>query len=127
MANYMEEVAKLLGIEMGEEFKVYGQDETYMWVNAGLFNTESGMENKKILYDLITGERHIIGHWWTPLKGDMFSYVAKDGKIYSELWEGTTFNIMLYKLNNCYKTKTEAEYNRDKWISFYASDEVLEV
>lgn len=127
MANYMSEVAKMLGVELGEEFKIYGSDGTYLWVNTGLFDVDAGTENKKLLYDLLTGQRHIIGHWWTPSKGDMFSYVAKDGKIYSELWEGTTFNIMLYKINNCYKSKTEAEWNRDKWITFYASDEVLEV
>lgn len=32
-----------------------------------------------------------------------------------------------YKLGNCYRTKAEAEFNRDKWMAFYASDEVLEV
>ncbi len=35
--------------------------------------------------------------------------------------------VNFYKIGNCYKTKEEAEANIDKWISFYASDEVLEV
>ena len=34
---------------------------------------------------------------------------------------------MLYKLGNFYRTAEEAEANRDKWVAFYASDEVLEV
>ena len=37
----MKEVAKLLGVELGEEFKIKGYDRTYKFINDGLFDCHS--------------------------------------------------------------------------------------
>ena len=51
----------------------------------------------------------------------------KNGTIKQYTWTDRTLDYSLYKLGNCYRTEEEAESNRDKWVTFYASDEVLEV
>lgn len=64
---------------------------------------------------------------WKPSEGDKYWYVSSDGSVDYYSWTDDTMDFLAYKLGNCYKTEREAEANRDKWIAFYASDEVLEV
>ena len=54
----MKEVAQLLGVELGEKFKIKGYDRTFRFTNDGLFDYKS-KEMKFILYKLLKGEREI--------------------------------------------------------------------
>lgn len=127
MANYMVEVAKLLGVEFGEEFRTDVCIGPFYISHEALYGVNDGIKQDGVLRALLSGKQRIIKYCDTPCYGDTFYYVAKNKKVYCELWEDTTFNLILNKIGNCYKSKQEAEVNRDKWISFYASDEVLEV
>ena len=84
MANYMAEVAKMLGVESERNYWKPKFCECYWMVNQ---------------------YGNAVGLAWIDGYGDNFNY----------------------KLGNCYRTREEAEANRDKWVAFYASDEVLEV
>ena len=56
--------------------------------------------------------------------------IEKDGDIREIEWHPCRYmsnHVNRYKLGNCYRTREEAEANRDKWVAFYASDDVLEV
>lgn len=64
---------------------------------------------------------------WKPSYKETFYFVAQNGIVMSDMWYEHAFNLMAHKLGNCYRTKEEAEANRDKWITFYVSDEILEV
>jgi hypothetical protein len=133
MANYMVEVAKMLGVELYEEFQICGNGK------ATVKLTESGLEivtNLGKLIDnaecvcltkLLTGGYIIKRKPWKPLKGEVFYAVAPVGTIDHYIGTNAPGAYSLYKLGNCYKSKEEAEADRDKWVSFYASDEVLEV
>ena len=57
----MKEVANILGVELGEEFKIKGCDRTYRFTIYGLFDCHSN-EAKYTLYFLLTGKYEIEKH-----------------------------------------------------------------
>ena len=81
MANYMAEVARLLGVE----------------------------------------RRH------KPILDQVYYSVKPNGNLDWNVWDNDEIDLNFYILGNCYLIREEAEADRDKWINFYASDEVLEV
>ena len=61
--NYMKQVAEMLGVELGEEFKVKGNNEhnKYKFTDTDLvYDSESEMPAIVTLYDLLKGEDEII-------------------------------------------------------------------
>ena len=127
MANYMAEVAKLLGVELGECFEVYKCDGVYFLENSGLYEIPSGFTAENVLIKLLSGEYHIKRKPWKPNDNEEFYVVISDGDVRHKYWDDCATCKNYYKLGNCYSTKEEAEASRDKWLAFYASDEVLEV
>lgn len=133
MANYMAEVAKMLGVKLGEEFQIISNGK------ATVKLTEDGLEIVTILGKLIDNAEYICltklltGRYEIkrkPLKlkkDDFYWNVRLDGEPVLTRWLDDIIDFNNYKLGNCYRTKEEANQNRDKWLSFYASDEVLEV
>ena len=133
MANYMAEVAKMLDVKLGEEFQIVVNGK------ATVKLTEDGLEIVTIIGKLIDNAEHICltklltGRYEIkrrPLKlkkNDFYWNVRLDGEPVLTRWLDDIIDLNNYKLGNCYRTKVEAEQNRDKWIAFYASDEVLEV
>ena len=125
MANHMAEVAKMLGVELGEEFKCYGEDYIYWFTDKGLMC--NGCEASYILSLLLEGQIEIKRKPWRPKTNELFWFVLQNGNIDVCYRKHAWFDTILYKIGNCYKTDEDAKVNRDKWIAFYASDEVLEV
>ena len=135
--NYMAEVAKLLGVELGEVFNITIKDNH----DIGIKLTNDGIEivnyiivgtfkenvEDIILSKLLKGEVIIKRKSCKPKDDEMFYVILSDGDVRHKYWDDCATCKNYYKLGNCYYTKEEAEANRDKWLSFYASDEVLEV
>lgn len=139
MANYMAEVAKMLGVELGEVFTIEVPSHPNYHVEAffrvdGLGFTKCNVPGEElwlphVLKHLITGTYTIKRKPWKPVYGDCYWAVSAHPTEYFHYlkWEGNVSDYSNYKLGNCYRTRKEAEVNRDKWSRFYASDEVLEV
>ena len=137
MINHMPEVAKMLGVELGEEFEIVFPEPcschaTAMFTDEGvrIINTDVyDIYNFKayVLRDLCTGAYGIKRKPWKPKEGESYYVVETNGSIGVEEWWSETMDMNYYKLGNCYRTREEAEANRDKWVAFYVSDEVLEV
>lgn len=133
MANYMAEVAKMLGVELGEKFEISNNGKAIVKL------TENGLEIVTILGKLIDNAEHICltklltGKYeiqrkpWKPKKDSFYWNVRQNGELALVRWLDDIDDLNNYKLGNCYKTKEEANRNYAKWIVFYASDEVLEV
>jgi hypothetical protein len=131
--NYMKEIAKMLGVELGEEFEVNG------YINTIFRISERGLESYRsdwwtsdvsacvILQSLLTGHDTIKRKPWCPSEGGLYWHIDVFGNPVLTRWAGHSCDFVLYKVGNCYKTEADAKTNRDKWISFYSSDEVLEV
>ena len=125
--SYMEEVAKMLGVELGEYFKIYRCDDLYFLTYDGLYNNESGFKADVMLSGLLSGKYKINRRPCRPQEDEKYYVVLCDGSISLRYWEDCASQINYYKIGNFYRTHQEAEANRNKWIEFYASDEVLEV
>lgn len=136
--NHMKEVAKMLGVELNEEFDVHF-DNSNVYMKAQL--TENGFKvndtnmlalvpnsSIRVFEMILCGLATIKRKPWKPkYNEDYWAVTAIDGALTHNIWKNCWIDITYYKLGNCYRTEQEAETNSEKWISFYASDEVLEV
>ena len=134
MANYMKDIAKMLGVELGETFEAEVNGNV---VEAKITPNDicvlSGPEcwanhnSSVLLRGLLRGHYTIRLKPWKPHYRQEYYSVGPGGVLEPGTWLNDFIDVVMYKLGNCYRTPQEAEANRDKWIAFYASDEVLEV
>ena len=130
MANYMAEVARLLGVEIGEEFEC-NDGTRCVFTSGGSFIVKHRVSNNDasnhILADLLMGVLTIKSKPWRPKYGEDYYCIGEYGQVIKNRCENCWMDIMYYKVGNCYRTKDQAIVNIHKWESFYESDEVLEV
>ena len=117
--NLIPEIAHMLGIELGEEFKVKGEDElTYRFDSDGLKLThDSGIELAQIsanvaFVDLVNGKDEIIKLPWKPKKGDTyfsFELLGDTWIVASSIWGGFPNEYALLDKGWVYKTCAEAQ------------------
>ena len=131
--NYMPEVAKMLGVEIGEEFYIKElpdirctiyNDGLYLYPIQDCICTVPSCD--VTLARLLKGVITIRRKPWRPKLGEKYwCFTMEEGPICNQ-WSDIWMDVVYYKFGNCYKTKEEAEANIDKWAEFYKSDEVLE-
>lgn len=133
MANYMKDVAKMLGVELGEEF-LCSDGHNYVLETYGLACTDFKHQEHSIVFGtrdklspILTGTYTIKKKPWKPHYREEYYSIGPGGVLEPGRWLNDFIDVAMYKLGNCYRTPQEAEANRDKWIAFYASDEMLEV
>lgn len=117
--NLIPEIAKMLGVEIGEEFKVKGEDElTYRFDSDGLKLThDSGIELAKIsaniaFVDLVNGKDEIVKILWRPKKGDVyytFELLGDKWVIRSLWWGGFPNEYALLDKGWVYRTCEKAQ------------------
>ena len=138
MANYMADVAKLLGVEIGEEFEIQypspcSVKTTAMFSDDGfkVVHTDAMILQpywkEAALHGLLNGTLGIKHKPWKPKFDEDYYSIGVDGCSEHGTWMNDFLDYTLYKIGNCYKTIEEARANRNKWGKFYDSDEVLEV
>ena len=121
--NLIPEIARMLGVEIGEEFKIKGKGKeefTYRFDSDGLKVThDSGIELAKIvanvaLVDLVNGKDEIVKLPWRPKEGEKYW-----GFWYSQLndawlvvlytWSNNPEDFAFYKAGWVFHTKKEAK------------------
>lgn len=117
--NLIPEIAKMLGVELGEEFKIKGEDElmTYRFSSDGLQVTygdgiEIPISTNLAFVDLVNGKDEIIKLPWKPKKGDAcFSFALLGNKwvVGSLDWGGFPSEYALLDKGWVYRTKEEAQ------------------
>lgn len=132
--NYMETIAQMLGVELGEQFKVYALET--LWGKITLSDKGvvlcdpdwcGGMSASAVLEGLLTGALTPKHQLWKPIFGERYYYYDSDERsIYDTECHGEMMDLTLYKIGNCYRTREAAEANKDKWKEFYESDKVWE-
>ena len=125
--NYMEQVAKMLGVEIGEYFQITCNPNYFFLCYDGLVCNESGHMVNGVLNDLLIGKLKIKRKPWKPHHGDTYYCISSQGCVLEEKWYGDVIDTLYYKLGNCYKTRDVAEPHCDRWLAFYKSDDVLEI
>lgn len=116
--NLIPEIARMLGVEIGEEFKVKGREYIFHFVNNGLiaYRTDGSVlpyENclTHFLW-LINGEEEIVKIPWKPKKGDAyytFEIFRCKWVVRSLWWTGAPCSYALLDKGWVFRTKEEAE------------------
>lgn len=119
--NLLPEIAKMLGVELGEEFKVEGRKElTYRFVSAGLKLTyDNSVELSEIATNiafvaLVKGEEEIIKLSWKPKLNERywtFMSSLEGGKLYvlNYMWDNSVIDVALHKVGWVFRTCEEAQ------------------
>lgn len=121
MANLIPKIAELLGVELGEEFKIKGYDGLiYKLTDAGLeLTTVDGQKTKWFdhgaLNSLLKGKMEIVKLPWKPREGQtVYSFYARGISSVLEVirfvWVGSVVSHQaLVKAGWVYRTRAEAE------------------
>ena len=114
--NLIPQIAQMLGVELGEEFKVEGDNRTYWFDLDGLHSGEYVAEDEDdaMLHDLLCGEVEIVKLPWKPKQDETFytfGIHATENKwvVVSVKWWDNVKNLALYKIGWVYRSQAEAE------------------
>lgn len=114
--NLIPEIAKMLSVELGEEFKVEGDNRTYWFDLDGLHSGEYVAEDEDdaMLHDLLCGEAEIIKISWKPKLNERywtFMSSLEGGKLYvlNYMWDNSVIDVALHKVGWVYRTQEEAK------------------
>ena len=118
--NLIPEIAQMLGVELGEEFKIKGYDGlTYKLTDNGLeLATVDGQKTKWFdhgaLNSLLKGKMEIVKLPWKPKKGERYwtfdTVVLGDALcIVRYMWDGDFNELTKLKTGWVYRTRAEAE------------------
>ncbi len=120
--NLIPEIAEMLGVELGEEFKIEGREYIFHFVDNGLVacrtdGSELRRENclAHFLW-LINGEEEIVKLPWKPKFGE--KYYSFGGRYIGDpsiwivvdvIWNGLAYDVAMLDKGWVYRTREEAE------------------
>lgn len=117
--NLIPQIAKMLGVELGEEFKIKGYDGlAYQFVDYGLklsFQNDIGMTaipTNVALVNLLNGNDEIVKLPWKPKKGDVYFTFGRLGDkwvVRSLWWGGFPEEYALLDKGWVYRSEKEAQ------------------
>lgn len=121
--NLIPEICKMLGVELGEEFKVVskeGNEQICNFTMAGLFehdNKESGSYNKELLAEIVCNNAEIAKLPWKPKKEERCWYIITDPDCDNEesliavedWWYGSFDEQIALKAGVVFRTREEAQ------------------
>lgn len=118
--NLIPQIAQMLGVELGEEFKIKGEDElmTYRFNSDGLQVTYgdgielSYISTNSAFVALVNGTDEIVKPQWKPKKGeDYYTFGGSDGswRVSQQHWTCHPFDLALFEKGWVYRTRAEAE------------------
>ena len=110
--NYMNDVAKLLGIELNEEFKIETFLNPYKLTEQGLFfkNNKEWEYADATLSDLLAGKIEIVKSQWKPRINEVY-YCPSNNFLFSveNEWFNTVEDKALFKCVLVFQTEEECE------------------
>lgn len=105
--NLMPDVAKLLGVELGEEFIIENKDHKQAFVLAmdGLHP-----DNGKLLSKVLQGLYKVKKKPWEPKINERYYTPSANGQcVFEFIWKGYTLDYAMKALGMIYRTREEAE------------------
>ena len=120
--NHMKQVVKMLGVELGERFKVMCQgaisSSEFCITENGLYEKfrDQSSINSPVLKKLLIGDAEIVKIPWKPKDGEkvwLFSWMLEDVESYSIDIDAVE-DLALYKLGKLYYTREEAEAHAEE-------------
>ena len=124
--NHMKQVVKMLGVELGERFKVMCQgaisSSEFCITENGLYEKfrDQSSINSPVLKKLLIGDAEIVKIPWKPKDGEKVWYVDADNSMRAiEFSDLKAKDLILYKLGKLYRTldgaNTHAEEDKAYW------------
>lgn len=113
--NLMLEVAKMLGVELGEKFIIENAEHNLqvVLVADGLHVTKDdflGSSNSKLLQNVLCGLYEVKKKPWEPKEGDLVFFPDPSIKCIDQYhWMGDTWDLALKVLGMVYRTREEAQ------------------
>ena len=118
--NYWKQFAEILELELEQEFVLTDIDGnikgelTYKFTEDGLLHKSPTLvkwsnSSSGTIVRLLNGDYKVVTKPWKPKKGEtywFFSYSLKQKM--SSKWGDGTYDLILWKTGNCFKTKEEA-------------------
>ena len=111
----------MLGLELGQEFELKDDDGkrkdeyTYKIIEDGLYRKEANAialyaEPSVTLDCILNGDYKAVPKPWKPKIGEKYwTYSEIWEEVTSFRWEGYYYDLLLWKVGNCFKTKDKAE------------------
>ena len=127
--NLIPEIAHMLGVELGEEFKIKDEDAlTYRFTDDGLKVTyDGGIEISNISTNsafvaLVEGQDEVVKLSWKPKMYEEYWTFGKLGKqwiVGTRSWKELPYEILLLNKGWLYRTREEAQQNLPKVAKEY--------
>ena len=111
----MADIAKMLGVELEEEFKIDSSGTIYKFFENGLCFQCGGawLRADSNLIDLIKGDSKIVKLPWKPKVGDVYyrprDYPTAFSEAVTDFWRDTVNDFALKEAGMIFKTKEECE------------------
>lgn len=113
--NYIPEVAKMLGVEIGEEFDVLFENgldaeyNPYKFTDTEMVDCD-GDESSFTMLDLLTGEYTLQKRPWRPKDDNEYWFVELDGDVqYSYFYKDNESDLASLNMGNCFQSKEAAK------------------
>ena len=127
--NKMADIAKLLGVKLGEEFRILSD----LPIAKMIFKlTKDGMKNARheepndenyteILFDLLNGRICLNHICWKPKEGDYFytpdlTNSSPDSRFLKLTWKGSKKDLHMFANGLVFKTKAAAVYVAERLL-----------
>nr|DAW24632.1 MAG TPA: hypothetical protein [Caudoviricetes sp.] len=111
--NYMQDVAKMLGVKLEEEFMVTEDDSIYKLTKDGLeYKSDDGNRYyaNNVFLNLLDGTIEIVKLPWQPKSGDEYYYPACNFKdVFSTNWTYSVVDFAYKEAGLIFKTYEECE------------------
>lgn len=113
--NYYEEISKMLGVELGKEFKVKWKNgvrftnSKYCFTKNGLNEVGTIWYAHGILGDILSGKAEIVTLPWKPKQGERYWWYSDAWEqAIATKWDGSHIDFVEWKAGNCFRTEEEA-------------------
>ena len=118
--NYYKKIAEMLGVELGEEFRLKENKTKNIVRPRYKITQEEGLmysmnrnefARSLLLLSIINGSYSVVKLPWKPKEGEQYWYCSIIAKpvVVATIWGGFSNDLCKWKCGNCFKTKKEAE------------------
>lgn len=129
--NYMEQVAKMLGVELGEKFKIKMNikdiSEFLISENDVFYINENGIRDDRkhnrnpIFVSLLEGKASVVKIPWKPKEYEQVYFVNRNGIVGTMPFGKSIYDLAFYKLGKFYRTEAEAEAHAEEDAAYWES------
>lgn len=116
--NYYEQFAEMLGLELGQEFRIIGShektidDALFEITEDGLFSKANNLSGKvTLMLDLLlSGKYKVVPKQWKPKYKELYwFYEITSYSCEQKVWLESSFDLAIWKAGNCFRTEKKAE------------------